>query len=380
MSREKIQQHKKKVPKNVENIEANRHMAKPPKFLARSVPLYIFLLFLIIPAGCLGYFIHLRTTQSNVNGQTNSLAGSDQRIKMVRASDQHLVHPLLYVDIENEAVFSSLKSKLDQYIQQKSGEGVLMTASVYFKDLNTGTYFNINPDSLYDPASLMKVPLLMTYLLQAETDPGVLQKKYLYSGSTANSTVQLITDRTLQSGKQYTVEQLLYYMIVYSDNEAFWLLNNHMDHSQLDNLDARLGIPKHFDTVHYPASEKHAVTGVNSIAHYFNVLYNATYLDKKMSAYALNLLTQSNYSEGMTRGVDSQQVTIAHKFGERTLSYMLNNKIENLHSEFHEFGIVYLDSRPYLLGVMTRGTESKKLQQVVSQIAHIVFDDFKGNI
>jgi hypothetical protein len=49
-----------------------------------------------------------------------------------------------------------------------------------------------------------------------------------------------------------------------------------------------------------------------------------------------------------------------------------------LQSEFHEFGIIYLQNRPYLLGVMTRGNESKPLQEVVRNVAKIVYDDLNS--
>jgi hypothetical protein len=48
-----------------------------------------------------------------------------------------------------------------------------------------------------------------------------------------------------------------------------------------------------------------------------------------------------------------------------------------LQTEFHEFGIVYLKNRPYLLGVMTRGHQSDQLQAMVSDISKIVFDELK---
>ena len=47
-------------------------------------------------------------------------------------------------------------------------------------------------------------------------------------------------------------------------------------------------------------------------------------------------------------------------------------------TEFHEFGIVYLKNRPYLLGVMTRGQQSNELQSIVSDISKMVYDDFKN--
>ena len=48
---------------------------------------------------------------------------------------------------------------------------------VYVRNLNNGPWFGINENEAYSPASLMKVPVLMTYLRWAEIEPNLLNKK-----------------------------------------------------------------------------------------------------------------------------------------------------------------------------------------------------------
>lgn len=367
---------KKQVSKEI-LTEAGSQTVKKKHFLLWSVPLYILLLLLVVPACSLGYYFHVCVEKTHEGNRTEASDNQDANVKLMRVNDQSLVHPLLYVDIESEQFLSGVREKVTQYLDQKRSGNAFTSASVYVKDLNDGMYFSINSDSLYDPASLMKVPLMITYLKQAEENPALLKKKHTFKINPLYTTVRTINDIALTDGKTYTVEELLYYMIVYSDNDAFWLLNENIDQNLLLDLDKKLGIPSNFDVLHYPPSEKHTVLTVNSIAHYFNVLYNATYLNKNLSAYALDLLTKSTFKDGITKDM-GPNLLIAHKFGERTISYMREGKLENLQSEFHEFGIIYLQNRPYLLGVMTRGNESKPLQEVVRNVAKIVYDDLKS--
>ena len=346
-------------------------------FLTKSVPLYIILIISALLFGSAWIVKSQFTPQDTIETYGNKLSEMDNHVKVVRENDSSLIQPILYVEIESKQLLSPLKSKINDYLDSKKQAGAYTSASVYLKDVQAGVYININPDSLYDPASLMKVPLLMIYLKQAETNPQLLKKTFVFTQQAQNSTVALIKDKSLVVGKSYTVQELLYHMIVYSDNESFWILYDHFGEDIFKELDKKLTIPANYDIIHYSKTDKHFIANVNSMAYYFMVLYNASYLTKTASKYALDILTKSTFKEGLAKGIDPN-VLIAHKFGERTLSYYVGNKLENLQTEFHEFGIVYLKNRPYLLGVMTRGQQSNVLQTIVSDISKMVYDDFKN--
>jgi beta-lactamase class A len=346
-------------------------------FLTKSVPLYIILIISALLFGSAWIVKSQFTPQDTIETYGNKLSEMDNHVKVVRENDSSLIQPILYVEIESKQLLSPLKSKINDYLDSKKQAGAYTSASIYLKDIQAGVYTNINPDSLYDPASLMKVPLLMIYLKQAETNPQLLKKSFVFTQQAQNSTVALIKDKSLVVGKSYTVQELLYHMIVYSDNESFWILYDHFGEDIFKELDKKLTIPANYDIIHYSKTDKHFIANVNSMAYYFMVLYNASYLTKTASKYALDILTKSTFKEGIAKGIDPN-VLIAHKFGERTLSYFVGNKLENLQTEFHEFGIVYLKNRPYLLGVMTRGQQSNELQTMVSDISKMVYDDFKN--
>lgn len=350
---------------------------KKEKFLLRSIPVYLFILINLIIICGLSLFFYYFPQNASTTTYTTSSEPLDANVKVYRENNGSLVNPILFVEIESKEALNPIKEKINNYLDQKKQLGNLTSASVYLKDLNAGVFMDINHDSLYDPASLMKVPLLLIYLKQAESNPQILKQTFLFSQKTSDATIATIKDQTLTVGKSYTVQELLRFMIVYSDNEAFWILYNNINQNFFKELDNKLTIPSNYDVIHYSRKDEHFVANVNSVARYFMVLYNASYLNKTWSTYALNLLTEANFNEGLLKGIDTN-VAVAHKFGERTISYWAGNKLENLQTEFHEYGIVYLKNRPYLLGVMTRGHETKALQAVVVDISKMVFDEFKG--
>ncbi len=69
------------------------------------------------------------------------------------------------------------------------------------------------------PASLLKVPVMMAYYKQAESDPTLLSKKITFTKSVDQS-VEYFASATIKPGTTYSVEELIHAMIVNSDNDA----------------------------------------------------------------------------------------------------------------------------------------------------------------
>jgi len=101
---------------------------------------------------------------------------------------------------------------------------------------------------------------------------------------------------------------------------------------------------------------------------FFRVLYNGTYLNNQSSEFALQLLSQSDFNQGIVAGLDRPMV-VAHKFGERILGNT---------AQLHEYGIVYLDGQPYLLGVMSSGSNLKDLSEVIATISQRAYLNYRS--
>lgn len=85
-----------------------------------------------------------------------------------------------------------------------------------------------------------------------------------------------------------------------------------------------------------------------------------------MSERALNLLSRVEFNEGISKGLPSNTI-FAHKFGERELA--------NGVSQLHDCGIVYYPGHPYVICVMTRGSDFKTLSDTIAEISRITFSE-----
>jgi beta-lactamase class A len=82
----------------------------------------------------------------------------------------------------------------------------------------------------------------MTYLREAEKNPGLLDRKfYLAPGTKVPQ--QTFNEKYLEPGHSYSVKELLSNMIVKSDNYATLLLNQNANFTELGKFFETIGIP-----------------------------------------------------------------------------------------------------------------------------------------
>jgi beta-lactamase class A len=281
-----------------------------------------------------------------------------------------LANPLLACDASEpqpSAELNGLRQKISDMIGLKILENSAKRVSVYFRDLDASQWTGVNENDNYIPASLVKVPLLMAYYKLAEDEPDILNKKIPYDLKEDQDSIQEVTKppTSLTRGKSYSVSELLFRMIAYSGN------NSHIMLSQSLNPDFQEKIYNDLK-VRYPdlSSATNESISPKAFATFFRVLYNASYLDDKMSEKALELLTETTFNQGLVAGVPDG-VKVAHKFGERTIT---NNETGEVKMrELHDCGIIYKISHPYVLCVMTQGMDFVMLESVISDISKLVY-------
>ena len=285
----------------------------------------------------------------------------------VRQGNYEFINPLVeceisgnlfrkYKPFENEA-----KNKISRIMSDQDGSNY----AVYFRNLNNGPWFGINSTEKFMPASLLKVPLMIAYLKESEHDPEILKRRISYAPIQETTITQEIEpkEKIVQS-QTYTIEDLVYRMIVYSDNEATQLLLNNIPEEKLSLVYQDLGI----DT---PAVEDSGndFMSVKSYSSFFRILYNAAYLSRENSEKALSILFKSEYKEGLVAGVPSE-IKVAHKFGE----YGSREIYSEATHQLHDCGIVYFPDYPYLLCVMTRGENIEENQKKIAMISAAIYE------
>lgn len=275
----------------------------------------------------------------------------------------NFISPLLECEAPQHLQFKSVRNTeeaVEKIVQAEHGRGNVTDLSVYFRDLNNGPRFTINEGTKFVPASLLKVPIAMAFLMAAEQDHSLAQRSVSYDGEHLDVTPTFVDFPALEAGKTYTTVELLNRMLVYSDNDAMRLLFEMMPKKVLSEVYGDLSIKEHDD----PQDE---ITVVE-YASFFRMLYNATYLSKPLSEYLLGILARTEFKDGLRAGIPNS-VVISHKFGER-------EDKERKVNQLHDCGIVYAPGKPYLICVMTRGKDFNKLAPVITRVSEAVYKNF----
>lgn len=277
-----------------------------------------------------------------------------------RAGARGLINPIL--DVEPNIEFRELrpfKHKVEQFVGEVKRSGRATHVSVYFRDLNNGPLFGIDEKEKFSPASLLKVPLLMAALRRAGRDPALLDLRLRYQPE--DIVEATVGEKTLDTNRDYSLDELLRAMIANSDNNAAVLVRRTVGPAEMDEVYRDLGIviPK----VRGPGDSM----TVREYATFFRILYNAAYLDKDRSQKALEYLAASEFKSGIVAGVPPG-VVVAHKYGERSFP---GSPVRQM----HDCGIVYYRPEPYVLCIMTRGADTAELTKVLRDASRLVYDE-----
>lgn len=276
------------------------------------------------------------------------------------------IEPLLACSVsdnKNFAEYDSLKQEVNEIIADAQRAGKVRDVGVYFRDLNAGKWMGIGQNELYAPASLDKITLMMAYLKEAEKNPRILETTYVFSGARVAGKPDY---PPMTVGKSYTVRELLERLMVNSDNDAKDMLHDHVDQSLVNDVFSDLGL-------NAPAlGDRGDSMSAKSYSLFFRTLYNGTYLSRKSSEFALEMLTRVAFKDGLAAGLP-KDVEVAHKFGYR----VFNPPHNGVSAELHDCGIVYSDSKPYFLCVMTKGSNYEDLASVIQEISRRVYESEK---
>jgi len=332
--------------------------------LKKKVPVYYFLI--IIPLfslamyfGCYYYFNNKEVSDVAEFKSTAPTCG----VTVKRLTDYKYIQPLVNYEKSCEAEsLQPVRQEMEQTIENYKQSGVLSTASVYLRVFGQGDWVCINDAENYRPGSLLKVPELITFLRWNEKHPGYLNKVLTYSQPFISNKHTNFNSKSIELGKSYTIRELLKYMIEYSDNNATILLNNNMDAKEFKNTFTELGFKEpDMAASDYPIN-------IKDYSLFFASLYNAGLLTIDDSEFAMELLSHSDFKDGLVGGLPDS-ASISHKFGEAG--------DDNMH-ELHECGIIYSGNKRYEITVMTKGKDFSKLSDVIKNISKIAYNKLNG--
>lgn len=266
----------------------------------------------------------------------------------------------------SKAGYIETKNELIDFIEKETSEKRASKVAVFFRDLNNGPTFGINDTDNFIPASLLKLLNALTVLRLVEENPSIINDKLILNGEPQLHEQVYSPKMSVVEGGTYTMEEVLRYSLVYSDNLSDqvifeYLTNVPTDKNLIESTYRDLGLldPKN--------SLSAAVLTAKNYASIFRVLYNVSFLNKETSENILNLLSQSDFDDGLRKGVP-ESIAIANKFGERFIQ-------SSGEKQLHDCGIIYYPENPYLLCVMTRGNDYHDLARIINYISAEVYKE-----
>lgn len=282
--------------------------------------------------------------------------------KPVRVSGYQYVKPLLLCNLEPQPQNEdkTIESKLQTYINSSTSKDV----GVYFINPAAGTWGGVNYNESFSPASMLKVPIMTALFHVSESDPAFLSKSIYYDGSfDLNAAENIKPTSSIQPNHSYSINDLITYMIKYSDNNAEELLLGVLPAEELSNIFTDLGLaaPSSSGPIDFMSPKAYSL--------FLRVLYNGSYLSHDLSEKALELMAYRDFPNGLQAGVP-QDVDIAEKFGDRRV---VDNQGNFMSQEIHDCGIVYSPKGDYFLCVMTRGKDISTLESEISEISKLVY-------
>lgn len=303
-------------------------------------------------------------------------AGQQRLYTTLREPGWEYINPLLDCeegrDARGKEELRPIKEAVEEFIGNRLNREWAASVNVYFRELNDGPWFTIGEMENFHPASLLKVPLMMAVLKQAETDPTILKKNVRFDNPELKE-VPNPAAKPMEFGRTYSVEELLRQMIVYSDNVATFLLGNTVDLGILSRTYRDLGLTNPYYRVSgtriVMASSDYMISAY-AYASFLRILYNASYLSERMSDKALRLLAETDFKRGLVAGVP-QHVKVAHKWGAHLSG--ANQEVKQL----HDCGIVYYPGHPYLLCVMTSGSSMEYLDDAIREVSRVVYENIE---
>lgn len=259
--------------------------------------------------------------------------------------------------------YAKIQSEIEEFVEGEKQQNRADHVSVYFRDLINGPVFGIGEYEDFAPASLLKLPLALVYMVLAEENPDIFSESLLFTKSDVRF-VREFGQNELESGVSYTIEDLLSFMIVRSDNDAYLLLYDYLTNTYGEKIiyDTYLELG-----ILAPQDMYDEIISVRRYGSLFRALYNVSLVNEELSEKLLSWLAQSTFAGGLQSAVPPH-ISIAHKFGERGL--------RDGSKQLHDCGIVYYPDNPYLLCIMTQGKNFDDLVKVISHISKLIYQEF----
>lgn len=279
---------------------------------------------------------------------------------MKEAQRDQIINPIIHsVTKGSQEVLSLFTQGVDQRIASSvaKSEGVY---SVIVIDLKNNQTYSLNPDQVYNSASLYKL-WVMAATYQAISN-GKVKRTDILTDSVENLNKSFniaSSEAELKTGTmRMTVNEALEKSITVSDNYSALLLTK------------KLGLPainsflKAHQLIHSETSLP-PVTSASDIALFYLKLYNHQLVNYDSSNEMIELLRRQAINDRIPKYLPST-ISVAHKTGE-------------LDTIKHDAGIIFTPKGDYILVMLSDTDDPKVAAEKMAQLSKQIYTDFTAS-
>lgn len=245
--------------------------------------------------------------------------------------------------------FQPLRDYLNNKYEADSG------ISVYFEYLPTGSNIAISKDAEFYPASLLKIPVSIAVAKKIDRGEWKWDNKLVLMSTDKDDKFGDLYKQP--TGSVFTIEELVRRSLVDSDNTAHFILLRNLELAEINDVYAHMGLGGFLETDGRISAKRYSVI--------LRSLYNSSYLTDANSQKIINFLSEEKFKKYLGSGMP-ENVNFAHKIGIDT-----DKKI------YLDSGIIYLESRPYILTVMTKSKTEQQAKDIMKDVSSKVFNYVK---
>ena len=243
--------------------------------------------------------------------------------------------------------------------------------SLLMTDLATGeTLHALEPEARVVSASTIKVPILLCALEQVRRGERRLEEMLPVPPETILEDTEVF-ERGVAA---YSLWELLYWMIVESDNTATNTVIDALGYDAINSYAQEvLGLKdtlcrrKMLDWAAIEAGRNNYTSAADQ-GRMYSLLFHGRILDEALRETAVDMLRRQRSTDLFLRSIP-ENVTVAHKTGGR--DYVC-----------HDAGIFYVPHRPFYLGIFTwdgPSPEGDKGQKMfLGRLTKAIYDTYKG--
>ena len=264
-----------------------------------------------------------------------------------------------------KAAWENLRGTLKNRIEVFQGQ-----PSIIIQDLDSGWEINFNKDKLVASASLVKIPIMLSYFYAAEEKKISLKSTLYLKASEKVEGSKVLGDKP--AGSVFTLGELIEPMIIQSDNTATNLLIDFLGFDALNAYFKKMGL-KNTNLARKMIDFKERKEGIENyttaedMAFLLAGLYRNNFLNKEISKHCLFLLGKQKINDRIPRNLPKEGIAIAHKTGlERHVC--------------HDVGIVYTPKGNFLICVLVKHENklAKPAKKFISDIALLTYNYYQS--